>query len=66
MHRLQYQVVDAVEVSVYAKPQDAGEAAARYAAEALKRAVSSRGKARVSGGFARSPAAARLPRSTRS
>jgi glucosamine-6-phosphate deaminase len=47
MHSLQYRVVDHVEVSVYACPQDAGEAAARHVAGVIERAVSTRGKARV-------------------
>jgi glucosamine-6-phosphate deaminase len=47
MHRLQYQVVDGMHISVYANPQDAGEAAAMHAAQAIEGAVSARGKARV-------------------
>ena len=47
MQRLQHTVVDGVDVSVHARPQDAGEAAAGQAAAAIERAVSARGKARV-------------------
>lgn len=44
---LQQQVVDRVEVRAYDNPAEAGEAAARHAAEAIERAVSARGRARV-------------------
>jgi glucosamine-6-phosphate deaminase len=47
MHSLQHRVVDDVELSVYADPQDAGGAAARHVALVIERAVSTRGKARV-------------------
>lgn len=47
MRSLQYQVGGGVEVGVYADRHDAGRAAAGYAAAAIERAVSRRGKARV-------------------
>lgn len=47
MHSLRDQVVDGVEVSVYANTLDAGHAAARHVAAAIGHAVSARGKARV-------------------